>query len=158
MNNSCKATNKTSKELDLGHWRLSDGLQFDPNAFGFVYEIITPDGLRYIGQKHMVKIIKRPPLKGKKRRRICKVESDWRKYVSSSNVIKEDIAKNGKKGYDFVILRFCSCKWELTYVETMIQFETDVLFDDKSLNGIINCRIGKPPKHLQEKYKRNGTI
>lgn len=140
----------------MGHWNSLCG--FDPEAFGFIYKITMKDGRWYIGQKHMVKTIKRPPLKGKKRKRICKVESDWKSYVSSSNIIKEDIDANGKDGYKFEILRMAYSKFELTYLETKLQFDLNVLFDKTCLNGIINCRIGTVPKELQERFDRTGLV
>jgi hypothetical protein len=33
-----------------------------------------------------------------------------------------------------------------------MQFEKDVLLDENYYNGIINCRIGRPPKELLEQY------
>jgi hypothetical protein len=33
-----------------------------------------------------------------------------------------------------------------------MQFEKDVLLSEDYYNGIINCRIGKPPKLFLEQY------
>lgn len=138
--------------MEMGHWVMAEGVEFDAEAFGFIYRIDTPDGKWYVGQKHMTKRIRRPPLKGKKRVRICHVESDWKKYCSSSKIIQEGIDKHGEEGYTFQILKMCSCKFDLSYSETKMQFELEVLFDDNCLNGIINCRLGKVPKG----YEYNG--
>jgi hypothetical protein len=135
---------------DLGHWECK--IPFEPDAFGFIYMMTNPEGKKYIGNKMMVKTVKRPPLKGKKRRRICQVESKWRTYTSSSRQINEDIEKNGKDNYKFEILAFCSCKWELAYLEAKEQFERGVIFKDEYLNGIINLRIPTAPQAMKEKY------
>ena len=55
--------------MDLGHWTCEE--QWEELPFGFVYLITnTVDGKKYIGKKQIEKKTKRPPLKGKKRKRI----------------------------------------------------------------------------------------
>ena len=144
-----------TQTIDMGHWTLAESVEFDPDAFGFVYRMTTPEGKIYIGKKNMVKTIKRKPLKGKKRRRICQMESDWRTYTSSSNLINEDISKNAKDNYKFEILQMVYSKFEAAYVETKYQFDYDVLFNRQYLNGIVNCRLGTVPKELQERFDNN---
>ena len=112
--------------------------------FGFVYIINnTTNGKWYIGQKQFHKKVTRPPLKGRKNKRRSTKESDWRKYTGSSVSLNEDIA-NGDV-IEKRILHICSCKWEMNYVETMLQFSNRALLDDNSYNGIINLRIGNIP-------------
>ena len=137
---------------DFGHWTCDIGVPEEP--YGFIYEITTPSGKKYIGKKQMVTKLKRKPLKGKKRKRISIVETDWRKYTSSSNIINEEIEKNGKDGFTFKILRFVFSKFEAAYGEAKIQFEKNVLFDETYLNGIINLRLSRAPKELQERFSR----
>jgi len=43
-------------------------------------------------------------------------------------------------------LRACGSKWELAYFEIKEQLEKNVLLRDDYYNGIINVRIGRPPK------------
>ncbi len=130
--------------MDLGHWVYSgDNIDISEH-FGFIYEIThTPTGKWYIGMKQLWFQKKRPPLKGKKRKRITKVESDWRTYTSSSRQLCEDIEKFGKEQFAFEIIEFYNSKSALSYFEAKRQFETDALLSEKSYNGIINLRISK---------------
>jgi len=41
-------------------------------------------------------------------------------------------------------------KWELAYFEISLQIENRVLLREDYYNGIINVRIGKPPKNFLE--------
>ena len=137
--------------MDNGHWDIIQDMPEDP--FGFIYEITnTLNNKSYIGKKQMVRKIKRKPLKGKKRKRIDYIESDWKTYTGSSDVLNEDIKKLGKDKFKFNILLFCNSKFELSYYEAKIQFEKDVLLNEKYYNGIINCRIGKAPRIFLEQY------
>ena len=138
-------------ELNLGHWVLSEGLEYDPEAFGMIYLITNKvTNRKYIGKKQCVSKVKRPPLKGKTRKRITIKESDWRTYTGSSNELNADIAKYGKENFSFEILEWGGSKWELAYAEAKKQIECSVLFDDSFYNGMLNLRIGKAPKMLRK--------
>lgn len=131
--------------VDLGHWYLKDGLEWDENAFGFVYLITNKkDKKYYIGCKLLSKTIKRKPLKGKKNKRIEVIESDWKTYTGSSNQLNKDIELLGKEQFDFQILKFVHSKSELKFEELMYQLMNNALFRDDFYNGIINVRLGKP--------------
>lgn len=131
--------------MDMGHWHY-DG-EIPKDCYGFVYEITnTVDNRKYIGKKQMIKVVKRPPLKGKRNKRHIIQESDWKTYTGSSNFLNEDIEHHGMENFSFKILRLCYNKWELSYYEAELQFELGVLLSDKYYNGIINCRIGKKPR------------
>jgi hypothetical protein len=133
--------------MDLGHWKLAEGLCFDPNAFGFIYEICcVPNNKKYIGKKQKVSKLKRKPLKGKTRNRIEIKESDWKTYTGSSKELNDDIVKFGKEYFTFTILEWCGSKWELGYKEIKHQIEKNVILSEQFYNGILNVRIGKPPK------------
>lgn len=134
--------------MNLGHWTYDGDVPIE--AFGFIYEITGPNGKKYIGKKQMQTKQKRPPLKGKKRKRIRVVETKWREYTGSSEMLNESIDTEGKDSFTFEILRFCTCKWELAYYEAELQFAKGVLLTDDYYNGIINCRIGRPPKSVKE--------
>lgn len=136
--------------MDLGHWQLAEGLEFNPEAFGFIYEICnTVLNKKYIGKKQCFMKIKRKPLKGYKRNRITKAESTWKAYTGSSKELNEDIAKYGKDKFTFTILEWCNSKFELGYKEIKRQILQDVLLKEEYYNGIINCRLGKVPKNFQ---------
>jgi hypothetical protein len=133
--------------MDLGHWQLSEGLEFKEEAFGFIYLIeCTENNKKYIGKKQCISKVKRPPLKGKKKCRRSTKESDWKTYTGSSNELNADIAKYGKDKFNFTILEWCNSKWELSYFEAKLQFTKDVLFNTSYYNGILNIRLGKAPK------------
>lgn len=130
--------------MDLGHWQLKPQLEWDDNAFGFVYLITNlTNNKRYIGCKMLQKVIKRKPLKGKKNKRHEIVESDWRTYTSSSNELNKDIELLGKDNFKFEIIDFAYSKSHLKYLEAKYQFDNDVLLSENWYNGIINLRVGK---------------
>ena len=124
---------------------ITDASQFPCGAFGFVYKIVhRPSGKQYIGRKQILSNRTLPPLKGAKRKRKVQKESDWKTYTSSSNMINDYISKNGKDGILFEILYLVKGgKFELKYCEMKEQVLKNCLFDDKSMNGIINVRLGK---------------
>jgi hypothetical protein len=139
--------------MDLGHWTLGEGVYFYDNFFGFVYSIENKStGKIYIGKKQCNVRIKRKPLKGKKRNRIDKKESDWKSYTGSSNDLNADIEKFGKENFKFTILKLCDSKWELSYEEIKEQIKRDVLLSENYYNGIINVRMGRPPAALKNKH------
>lgn len=136
--------------MNLGHWILEENVLFSEDAFGFVYEITnTITGKKYIGKKQCKSKLKRKPLKGKKNKRIEIKESDWKEYTSSSTDLNEDIAKYGKDKFIFKIIRKCDSKWELAYFEIAEQIAKNVLLREDYYNGIINVRIGRPPKNFK---------
>jgi hypothetical protein len=135
--------------MDLGHWVLTENIKLSEDSFGFIYEIVNlTNNKKYIGKKQCKSKLKRKPLKGKKNKRIEIKDSDWRNYTSSSTELNADIQLYGKDKFLFNILRVCSSKWELAYYEIKEQIDKNVLFRDDYYNGIINVRIGRPPKNL----------
>jgi hypothetical protein len=137
--------------MDTGIWEVCEPIPED--TFGFIYEITNlTNSKKYIGKKQMVRKIRRMPLKGKKRKRVDYIESDWKTYTGSSDALNEDIKNLGMNYFKFNILKFCNSKFELSYFEAKIQFEKDVLLNENYYNGIINCRIGKAPRIFLEQY------
>ena len=130
---------------------MAEGVILAENTFGFIYEITnTINQKKYIGKKQCKSKLKRKPLKGKKNKRIEIKESDWREYTSSSDNLNGDIEMYGKDKFLFKILKTCGSKWELAYFEIKEQLKREVLLRDDYYNGIINVRIGRPPKKLLE--------
>lgn len=110
---------------------------------GFVYLITnTTNDKKYIGKKNAKATKTRPPLKGKKRKRRSKVESDWRDYWGSSDNLLNDIEALGKEKFTREILHMCPSRGIASYLEAREQFERRVLESDEYYNGIINVRIG----------------
>ena len=115
---------------------------------GFVYEISDGvNGKKYIGKKLFTRKIKRPPLKGTKRKRISIVHSDWTTYFGSSEHLKTLIEERIET-FSREILFVCKSKGELNYVEAREQFARNVLLRDDYYNGIISCRINH--RHVNE--------
>lgn len=114
---------------------------------GFVYEIEElSTGKKYIGKKFFWSQRKLPPLKGQKRKRIKKVQSDWKKYHGSSEELKTLVEDNGSDNYKRTILRLCVTKGDCSYYEAKLQFENDVILRDDYYNEFIGCKIHS--KHL----------
>lgn len=109
---------------------------------GFVY-IITEKttGKKYLGKKTFWSKKTLPPLKGKTRKRRKLVESNWRSYYGSSELVKELLLEHGEDNFHREIIHFCKSKGEMGYLEALEQFQRRVLLDDSYYNGIINCRI-----------------
>jgi len=125
--------------------------------FGFVYEITDLDnGKKYIGKKWFWNTRKRPPLKGKTRKRIVKIESDWKDYFGSSEEVKSLVEESGRKRFDRKILHLCKTKGECTYFEAKLQFDNDVLLRDDYYNEFIGCKIhSKHVSTLKNDSSRN---
>jgi hypothetical protein len=150
--------------MDLGHWELADGVtlpeDFEENPpMGFVYRIENKETKKfYIGQKKIIKVEKRPPLKGKVRKRKIIKQSDWRTYCGSSNDLKVDVKALGEDKFKFEIIKFCDCKWLMTYWELYYQMINHVLFREDSYNGIINVRISKFQKFIDMYQQENQNL
>lgn len=109
---------------------------------GFVYCITNKtNGRKYIGKKNFWTVKKMPPLKGKTNKRHRKVETDWRDYMGSSELLLGDVNVLGKDFFQKEILKMCKNKTTLAYWETKLQFDNDVLLRDDYYNQFIGCRI-----------------
>ena len=150
--------------MDLGHWELANDVllpeDFEENPpMGFVYRIENKETKKfYIGQKKIIKVEKRPPLKGKVRKRKIIKQSDWRTYCGSSNDLKADVKALGEDKFKFEIIKFCDCKWLMTYWELYYQMMNHVLFREDSYNGIINVRISKFQKFIDMYQQENQNL
>jgi hypothetical protein len=115
---------------------------------GFVYCITdTRNGLKYIGKKGLISKRRMPPLKGKKRRRIKIIETDWQSYYGSSETVKALVEEYGRETFHREILRLCKSKGQMSYYEAKMQFETDCLLKpDEYYNEFIGCKINR--RHL----------
>ena len=131
-------------------WTINGNI-FDPgyenlaDFVGFVYLIThRRTGLKYIGKKTFHKKVTRPPLKGKTKKRRSTVESDWKTYCGSSEIVKKLLVEEGLDSFDREILHLCKTKGELNYLEMFEQVQRGVLFKpEEYLNGIIQVRINR---------------
>lgn len=110
--------------MDYGHWDISAVGAFNPaDFFGFLYEIEErATGKTYVGKK--VFSFKRQKTKANKSRT---KDSDWRTYTSSSALINDMIAEQGKDAFSFRIVMLCAGKCMLGYEEESLQRAKDVL-------------------------------
>lgn len=115
---------------------------FDENLVekyhGFVYNITCPDGKMYVGRKTFWFMRK---LRGAKRR--SKIESDWRKYYGSSEIIEEMIKEFGCDKFNREILSLHVTKGEMNYTEVKEQFQRNVLESKDYINNNINGKYFK---------------
>lgn len=137
-------TKKIYNEEKYGHWYVQEDFIID-DWLGFVYRITNlTNNRQYIGQKKLWSSIKRPPLKGKKRHRRCKKESDWKSYTGSSSHLNEDINLLGKENFKFEIISLHNNKWDMNYYETKHIILEDAIPKEQYYNAFIS-RIGKCP-------------
>lgn len=109
---------------------------------GFVYLIHNHAYNKlYVGKKLFWSTKKLPPLKGRKNKRHKRVETDWRNYWGSNTQLQQDVQALGTQYFRREILHLCANKNQMSYYETLEQFNREVLLDDTYYNGIINCRV-----------------
>lgn len=108
-------------------------------AKAFIYYLEFADGKRYIGKKNLFSTRKKK-IPGKVRRTVTTTESNWKSYLSSSEIVKAKL-KLGDKLVKREILRWCPTVGAATYHEAKLQFELDVLCDPLYLNGWISVKI-----------------
>lgn len=141
MNQSTAEEHNIICEVSWGN--LAEDVNLE-DYIGFVYKITHLQSKKYyIGKKFFWKILKRPPLKGKKNKRHEKQSSDWREYWGSSEELLKDIQKYGKQSFKREILFLAKSKWDCAYEEARLQMESRVLFDPNCYNGIIHIRLKK---------------
>ena len=125
------------KKEKISHWIYNNKPILEtPEEFeGFVYLITCKvTDQRYIGKKIFWSKRTLPPLKGKKRKRKVKKESDWKEYTSSSVYVAEQIAEHGIENFTFEILTMHETRGEANYHETKALILNDVL-ESKLPNG-----------------------
>ena len=129
---------------------ITDISHFPPNTFGFVYQVITPEGKKYVGKKVLYHNQKKKLTKielaeqtGRGRRKSYKIvqkESDWKKYIGSNAKLKRQITEGEVTIEDLKkqILEIAFNKKHLTYLETKHLFQMEVLENpDEYLNDNI---------------------
>jgi hypothetical protein len=129
---------------------ITDISHFPLNTFGFVYQVITPEGKKYVGKKVLYHNQKKKLTKvelaeqtGRGRRKSYKIiqkESDWKKYIGSNAKLKRQITEGEvtKEDLQKQILEIAFNKKHLTYLETKHLFQMEVLENpDEYLNDNI---------------------
>lgn len=119
---------------------IFDSVDIKKDYFSFIY-IITDNNTnkKYIGQKMFY--TKKPVTKNKITKKV-KVESDWKTYFSSSELIKSQVKDNGFDNITREIIYICFSKGQANYLETKLQIELGCLENsDLWINGIVNCKV-----------------
>lgn len=119
-------------------------------AFCYLIEN-TVTNRKYIGKKKLSRKISKPPLKGKKKRRISKAPSDWKTYYGSSDELNADVEKLGANKFKRTILHLCKTVGESSWFEAKEQFARDALISSEYYNNWISVRVQR--SHLKRLVK-----
>jgi hypothetical protein len=118
--------------MQLMSWKYNgkDFTEVPKDMEGFVYLITNlSNDKKYVGKKHFW-----TRQKDRKTGRRKKKESDWQKYLSSCDELKEDIKNFGEDKFKKEILHLCPHKKSMSYYETMEQFKRDVILREDYYN------------------------
>jgi len=143
--NNIPLINISGKDFWLYNNKMFDS-QLAEQFVGFVYLIRNMNtNKKYIGKKRFKKVKYFQKNKKKKRRMI---ESNWKIYTGSNNVLNEDIAKQTtnlllKKE----ILHLCTSLGWMSYFETLEILKRNALQRDDYYNEWCSCKIHR--KHLK---------
>lgn len=125
-------------------WYMND-IEFTDapdNIEGFVYVITDKrNDKKYVGKKKFWSVTRKPPLKGKTRKRVVRKESDWMKYYGSSELVNQLLVEHGEDNFHREIIHLCKTKGEMSYLEAKEQFDRNVLLNDEYYNEFIGCKI-----------------
>ena len=133
-----------SKPLYTIMWYMND-IEFTDapdDIEGFVYVITDKrNDKKYVGKKKFWSVTRKPPLKGKTRKRVVRKESDWIKYYGSSELVNQLLVEHGEDNFHREIIHLCKTKGEMSYLEAKEQFDRNVLLNDEYYNEFIGCKI-----------------
>lgn len=133
-----------SKPLYTIMWYMND-IEFTDapdDIEGFVYVITDKrNDKKYVGKKKFWSVTRKPPLKGKTRKRVVRKESDWMKYYGSSELVNQLLVEHGEDNFHREIIHLCKTKGEMSYLEAKEQFDRNVLLNDEYYNEFIGCKI-----------------
>ncbi len=116
------------------------------NAIGFIYLITNlTNNKKYIGKKLLTKAGTENKLlkNGTKKKVKCRKESDWKKYWSSCDELKEEVKKLGEENFKREILCFTFSMATHTYLENKYLYVNEVLESEDYYNSNISSRIFK---------------
>lgn len=132
----------------MNHWTYKNQTEFEipEGAFGFVYQVTDPNGMKYIGRKYLTQsktTSKRVLLKnGTKvtKKKKSRVESNWYSYMGSCKPLLERIEQVGKEKFKFEILAFGFTKGQVNFLEEYCQMNAGVMFKDEYYNDSVGAR------------------
>ena len=113
-------------------WKYNekDLIEIPKEMEGFVYLITNlTNNKKYIGKKHFW-----TRQKDRKTGRRKTKESYLKNYMSSCDLLKEDIKNLGEDKFLKEILHLCPHKKSMSFYETMEQFKRDVIFREDYYN------------------------
>ena len=126
----------------MNHWLYKNKtLEEAPEGyFGFVYLITNlKSGKKYIGRKYFG-TTRRVKVKGKKRRKVIRKDSNWKDYTGSSKELNKDINTLGKLHFQFEILILGKTKGQVNYLEENIHHRFHVSANSNFYNDCIGPR------------------
>ena len=126
----------------MNHWLYKNKtLEEAPEGyFGFVYLITNlKSGKKYIGRKYFG-TTRRVKVKGKKRRKVIRKDSNWKEYTGSSKELNKDINIVGKLNFKFEILILGRTKGQVNYLEENIHHRFHVSSNGNFYNDCIGPR------------------
>tara|TARA_B100001093_G_C26857497_1_gene1028150 strand:+ start:582 stop:1031 length:450 start_codon:yes stop_codon:yes gene_type:complete len=128
--------------FSMSHWLYKGKIleEAPSEFFGFVYLIKNKKtGKKYIGRKYFG-TTRRVKVKGKKRRKVIRKESDWSTYTGSSKALQSDINSFGIDNFEFSILIMGETKGQVNYLEENIHHRFHVSARDDFYNDCIGPR------------------
>ena len=126
----------------MSHWLYKGKIieEAPEDCFGFVYLITNiKSGKKYIGWKYFG-TTRRVKVKGKKRRKVIRKDSNWREYTGSSKELNNDINTLGKLSFRFEILILGKTKGQVNYLEENIHHRFHVSANSDFYNDCIGPR------------------
>lgn len=142
------AVPKTAQTLNFprfnnGHWNFPEQMGLGKNV-GFIYVIYD----RYMNKAYL----------GKKHYRGQGVsnsgqESNWRRYMSSSSVLKEHWGERPKSEFDFICLEEYKSKGTLSYSETWSLCFVEAPTTDVWYNKLVEKVSWKVKEPISERHK-----
>jgi len=125
---------------------------------GFVYLITNKTtGRKYVGKKILKNSKKLHRKTGRKVRRVI-VDSDWKKYYGSNDILNEERKTSGNDIFIREILYLCKTKKEMTYLETLEQFLRDVIHSEDYYNSNIGGKYFRTEKTWVAAYAWDITL
>lgn len=123
-------------------WIYNDKEITDEDLDGYVAFVYLIENLltgkKYIGKK-LLKFKRTKKIKGRKRK--VSVESDWRTYFGSNNLLLADVKEHGEENFRREILMLCKSKGTANYYEMKYQIQHEVLEKDCWYNDQIRVRV-----------------
>jgi hypothetical protein len=129
-------------------------LETPPEGFyGFIYHIIDDEGNHYWGKKAFThkkktRLSKKARVGTRRRIKVEQVDSKWLSYWGSCKPLTEYITqRGGTQGFTREIIKLCENRSSLTYWETAVLIQNNVLFRDDCWNGHVMSRFYKGKIH-----------